>query len=59
MDNLDRNDIEDIIKEYLKDNLSIETKEENDFGDKYVTISIKLGKEKISWDRICISNNND
>lgn len=58
MDNLDRNDVEDIIKEYLKDNLNIETKEENDFGDKSITISIKLGKEEISWDRINISNNN-
>lgn len=56
MSNIDTEAVERIVKEYIYNNLHIETKEENYFGDKYVTISIKLGKEEISWDRIIISN---
>lgn len=55
MEGLDKNDVQDIIKEYLLDNLRIETKEENGFGDKYVTVSVHLGKEEVSTDTINIS----
>lgn len=48
--------IQQIVAQYLRDNLTIETSESYDFNDKYISISIKLGDEEIASDNISVSN---
>lgn len=48
--------IKDIVKQYLKDNLTIETKESNDFGDRSIYVAICLDGKEITYDTINLSN---
>lgn len=58
MNRADVVEIEQIIKEYIKDNLRIETEEKSDnlSNTKFVKIKILLDDEVISTDTIYLSN---
>lgn len=49
--NLEREQIEEIVKEYIKENLKIQIKEKRDWysGEKSLEVILRLGEDTISY----------
>lgn len=48
--------IQQIMLNFIKDNLTIKTKIENNFGEKNIVTTVYIGEEKITSDTVDISN---